>query len=1085
MIQFTTNLARHCLRCAVWGLSGLVMAALVVLAVILMLPGRTVSAPGWVTTHLEQQLNQVTGPVRVDLGGADLFFESISAPRLALKNVSVIDGNAQVLAEVPSVEVVLETQALLRRQIEVRRLSLQGADVVLRRARTGGLQVALGESDLPSRGIDDLLLQVDRVLEQPVLRSLQSVTVEDLRLSYTDTRAGRRWEVRDGLFALTTGRRELSAQLFFSLTNELGLPSEVAMSVAKARGDASAQLSVSFSDLPARDIATQSPALAFLSVLDAPISGALRTGLATDGAVLPLSASLDIGSGFLSPVAGAQPIRFRSGKSNFRFDPEKSQLTFSALQVDSDILSLRADGQAFLEDFAEGWPTALVAQTRITGLTVAPDDMFEDAVQFPNGVIEAKVTLNPFHVQIGQVLLTDPEGAHSRISGQISADAEGWAAGLDLDVDHISQERLQALWPPNAVPKTRLWVRENILGGTFFDLRGAIRLEAGQKPKFSISHEFREASVRYLRTLPPVQDGSGYLTLTNKDLNVVVYDGAVTLPNGDRADVSGSVFHVPDITVKPAMGEVQLKVKAPVPGLIQLLDLPPIEVFKKAGRSTDIADGIAEADVALRVSLAKDAKAKDVEYAATAVLRNVRSETLVPNRVLSANELQLSLDDQKLLISGSAQLDGIPINGVWSQAIGPDAPKGSRVDGRVALSERAIDVFNIGLPDGMVRGEGWGEIALDLPPGDAPARLQLTSDLNRVALSVPSIGFFKPANSTGRLLVQATLGLKPDVPVLEIEAGGLQAKGSVTVADDGGLQVARFDNVRLGSWLNAGVVLTGRGKGRPAAITLQGGRLDLRGSPILEGSGRGGAPVTLRLDRLAVSDGILLADVRGDLTPVGGLNGKLTAQVAGGGPIVATLAPATHGTAIRVQSDNAGAVLRGAGIFKKSQGGTMDLVLTPRPEKGQFDGRLQIRNTTVQDAPALASLLSAISVVGILEQMAGGGLIFGAVNAEFRLTPNAVQIKTGAATGPSLGISLSGIYDLRKNTVNMRGVVSPVYLLNAIGRVISRPGEGLFGFNYSLVGSAEKPTVRVNPLSILTPGMFREIFRAPPPELGN
>ena len=50
-------------------------------------------------------------------------------------------------------------------------------------------------------------------------------------------------------------------------------------------------------------------------------------------------------------------------------------------------------------------------------------------------------------------------------------------------------------------------------------------------------------------------------------------------------------------------------------------------------------------------------------------------------------------------------------------------------------------------------------------------------------------------------------------------------------------------------------------------------------------------------------------------------------------------------------------------------------------------------------------------------------------------------------------------------------------------QIFSRPGEGLFGFTYRLTGKADNPQVSVNPLSILTPGMFREIFRRPAPKL--
>jgi hypothetical protein len=78
---------------------------------------------------------------------------------------------------------------------------------------------------------------------------------------------------------------------------------------------------------------------------------------------------------------------------------------------------------------------------------------------------------------------------------------------------------------------------------------------------------------------------------------------------------------------------------------------------------------------------------------------------------------------------------------------------------------------------------------------------------------------------------------------------------------------------------------------------------------------------------------------------------------------------------------------------------------------------------------------------------------------------------------------MDGVYALNSGLLNMQGTITPVYLLNGIGSVLTRKGEGLFGFHYTLKGQAKDPSVSVNPLSALTPGMFREIFRAPKPEL--
>ena len=157
------------------------------------------------------------------------------------------------------------------------------------------------------------------------------------------------------------------------------------------------------------------------------------------------------------------------------------------------------------------------------------------------------------------------------------------------------------------------------------------------------------------------------------------------------------------------------------------------------------------------------------------------------------------------------------------------------------------------------------------------------------------------------------------------------------------------------------------------------------------------------------------------------------------------------------------------------------MTLLPVGEAGDFDGTLRVTNTRILDAPAIAALLNAVSIVGLLNELAGQGIQFLEVNARFRLGPSRVTIYESSATGPSIGLSMDGLYDVVSQRLNMRGVISPVYLINGIGSILTRRGEGLIGFNYTLTGTAQSPSVSVNPLSALTPGMFRDLFRSEPP----
>jgi hypothetical protein len=99
------------------------------------------------------------------------------------------------------------------------------------------------------------------------------------------------------------------------------------------------------------------------------------------------------------------------------------------------------------------------------------------------------------------------------------------------------------------------------------------------------------------------------------------------------------------------------------------------------------------------------------------------------------------------------------------------------------------------------------------------------------------------------------------------------------------------------------------------------------------------------------------------------------------------------------------------------------------------------------------------------------------------LTDQGVSVKKGSAIGASMGVTMAGNFYPASGKIDMQGVISPFYLVNGIGQILTRRGEGLFGFTYDLTGTQAAPVVSVNPFSLFTPGMFREIFRRDPPPL--
>ncbi|MGL4279380.1 MAG: AsmA-like C-terminal region-containing protein, partial [Albidovulum sp.] len=237
------------------------------------------------------------------------------------------------------------------------------------------------------------------------------------------------------------------------------------------------------------------------------------------------------------------------------------------------------------------------------------------------------------------------------------------------------------------------------------------------------------------------------------------------------------------------------------------------------------------------------------------------------------------------------------------------------------------------------------------------------------------------------------------------------------------------------------------------------------------------------LDTLRISSGIALTGFRGAFGTEGGFSGRFAARVNGEAEVNGTVEPVNGRAAFRVTSDDAGKVLRASGLYREGNGGTLSLRLDPAAGAGTYNGKLKMRNFRVTDAPSLAALLDAVSIVGLLAQLNGPGIFFSDASGEFFLTPDAVEVHRGSAIGPSMGVSTAGVYDFASDRMALQGTISPIYVLNGIGQIFSKRREGLFGFNYRLSGTSEAPQISVNPLSILTPGVFRDLFRAAPPKL--
>ncbi|MEY8882744.1 DUF3971 domain-containing protein [Donghicola sp. XS_ASV15] len=1042
---------------------------------------RPVRVPDWAEVRIEQALaGQGTG-ARVQLGEIYLTMGTGLRPWVELRNTRITQPDGAALARVSNMRVNLSARSLAKGTLAAEHIAISGLLIDLKRAADGTFELSFGRSEVPveqSMDFPRLISVMDTAFETPELSALRTVELDNISLRYVDLRAERSWTVDGGRFSVERSGEDLHAASTMTLLTGGATAATVEASYWRTIGELSADFGLTVTDLLAQDIATQAPALSFFGALDAPLSGSLRGQMDEAGALSNLSASLSVGAGALRPNADARPVAFNGARTYFNYEPAAGLLLFDEVSVDSDGISGRAEGSArLITEDGNPWPKAMIAQIRLSDLNAAPIGVLTKPLDIQEATASFRLALDDFALDLGQLTVEVPEG-RANVSGRVEAAVGGWAMSLLAEVDEIAPKDVVSYWPESKAAKVRQWLANNITAGTLRDIQFHLAAEPGQKPKHQLDFAFEGASVQYLRTMPMIQSASGIAALDNTRFAIVLNQGEVRPKQGGVIDISGSRYEIPRFGKPPEDARVDLKGEGTVTAFMSLLDSEPLLVPTKANLPITLADGRAKIIGSLQIPFKPKLGPSDVAYDFDADLSQVRTDTLVPGRTIAAEKLKLHADPSGVKISGKGRFDALPLDGTFL------APKNGTptVNAEIGLSKQALDALKIDLGAVAVSGRGAGTLKLSLPK-NAPIDFSLTSALAGVGVGLDSLGWAKAQSATGDLTIAGQLNpLK--IGTLEFAAPGLSLEGALQTTAEGKVTDVRLARLRASDWLDAAVSLGLRENAAPL-ISVSGGTVDVSKIPG-SGSGSGeGGPIRLSDMTVRITNGIALQQFNGDFDTAGGFRGNFTAKVNGGAPVEGLIAPSRGRSAIRVTSEDGGDVMRDAGILKQANGGEMVLTLTPARTEGQYDGVLAITNTRLYDAPAVTDLLNAVSVVGLLDQMANGGIYFSNVDAKFRLTPEQFILLEGSAVGPSMGLSLDGTIGLKSNRLDLQGVLSPVYMLNGIGGIFTRQGEGLFGFNFTLAGTTSAPDVGVNPLSVLTPGMFREIFRRPPPKVSQ
>ena len=184
----------------------------------------------------------------------------------------------------------------------------------------------------------------------------------------------------------------------------------------------------------------------------------------------------------------------------------------------------------------------------------------------------------------------------------------------------------------------------------------------------------------------------------------------------------------------------------------------------------------------------------------------------------------------------------------------------------------------------------------------------------------------------------------------------------------------------------------------------------------------------------------------------------------------------TNSKILEVYSDIASPLLTDFKFFQGLEGGDLNFLSTFNNESSSSN--LSINNFKLNEAPALAKILSLADLKGLTDTLKGEGISFDTLSAKYNTNSSIMKIDEIFMIGPSISILIDGYVEKKSGLISLRGTLVPAKTLNSliakipvVGDILvgKKIGEGVFGISFKVKGLPDDLKTTVNPIKTLTP----------------
>jgi hypothetical protein len=697
-----------------------------------------------------------------------------------------------------------------------------------------------------------------------------------------------------------------------------------------------------------------------------------------------------------------------------------------------------------------------------------------------------------------------------QLSGKLASTPLGMKLSANGALGAMPLRNAIRLWPSFLAPQTRAFFARTVQAGKLRRLELSLdlpewALDGQTKDRFlppdtlKLEASVEGGAIQFSTGLPLLSGvtGQGRMNLKQAEGSATV--AQVQLRGGKTIPLTENSFSITGLDGLQPKATARFRAQTPLENVVELLKYPDLKEAFVSNISSENLKGQFDGRGSVTLPLGVALKARDILTEFKGTMTSVSIDNAIGKDRLDNATLSLNSDASGFEVKGKGLWQNIPVS--------------VELD-RDSVDKSAAAVLSFMLDDaGLKRfGVSLGQpISRPIPiriktlrEEGAALKANVEADLTPIAIDGLIPGLRKASGRPGKLTFDA-LERSGGYALqnISLDSGVASIKGTAELSN-GAITSAKFNLFRLSPGDNVRLDYERTATGQKAVI--RGNNFDARPflktemqNPLSRGvsSGRNSDPSDLEIDlKTTLLSGfggeVLTApemrlrrrgDNIRDVNLTGRLNGK-SLQITGN-------SGENGARPITVATEDAGAFLRFIDVYTRMVGGQLTGQLSGTGK--QVSGILQVNNFSLRNEPAVRRLVQSAPVPNTAAQNAAGEQVRRADTSDARFTKMRLQfaldngkttIRDAVIFGPEIGITFNGLVDNSRDRVSLSGTFVPAYGLNnalsqipVFGNLLTGArNEGVLAVTFGVTGKASEPNVTINPLSAITPGIFRKIF---------